>query len=67
MGPRFARMVEVVVENKAEEQAMADWVTTQNIARFQDMLKRETDQGRHRVLEGLLRDQFRKFGSPPSP
>jgi hypothetical protein len=58
---------DLIVENKTEEQVMADWITTQNIARFQEMLKGETDEGRHRILEGLLRDQFRKFGSPPSP
>lgn len=53
--------------NKTEEEVMADWITTQNIARFQDMLKDETDEGRHRILEGLLKDQFRKFDRAPSP
>jgi hypothetical protein len=59
-------MVEIAMTNKTEEEVMADWITTQNIARFQDMLKGETDEGRHRILEGLLKDQFRKFDRAPS-
>jgi hypothetical protein len=53
--------------HKTEEQVMADWVTTQNIVRFQEMLKDETDEGRYKVLEVLLQDQFRKFDRTPSP
>jgi hypothetical protein len=29
-------MVEIVMKNKTDEEVMADWITTQNIARFQD-------------------------------
>ena len=46
----------------------AHWVTTQNIARFQEQLKSETDTCQRKLLEGLLvleRERLRAMSSPP--
>jgi len=46
----------------------AHWVVTENIARFEDKLKRETDTCQRKLLEGLLvveRERLRAMSSPP--
>jgi hypothetical protein len=39
----------------------SDWVATQNIARFQQLLESETNEGGYKILAILLSDEFRKF------
>jgi hypothetical protein len=55
------------MEKKTKEELWAEWVATQNIGRFQDLLKHETDEGRYRILEVLLADEFEKFKKSPLP
>ena len=45
-----------------KEELWADWVATQNINRFQDLLKDETEEDRYRILEMLLADLEVKAG-----
>lgn len=52
---------------KTKEDVMADWVIDQNTARFQELLKQETDEGRCRILANLLADEFGKTMKPLSP
>jgi len=47
------------------EERHADWVVTQNIARFQERLNAETDRGKYKILALLLADEFRKFEKMP--
>lgn len=42
---------------------MADsqqWIASENIARFQDQLAKETDPNKRQVLEGLLAEERRR-------
>ena len=53
----------------AEFDRQAHWVTEENIARFQEQLKSETDICQRKLLEGLLvleREKLRMISSPPS-
>ena len=52
----------------AQFDRQARWVTTENIARFQEQLKSETDTCQRKLLEGLLvleREKLRMISSPP--
>jgi hypothetical protein len=52
----------------AQFDRQAHWVTTENIARFQEQLKSETDTCQQKLLEGLLvleREKLRMMSSPP--
>lgn len=53
------------MEKKTQEELWADWVATQNIARYQDLLKHEKDQRRYKLLEGLIADEHQKFNRAP--
>jgi hypothetical protein len=48
-----------------EQNLQADWIATQNIARFQERLDAETDDGRIKILMSLLAREFEtlKLGS----
>jgi len=48
-----------------QQERHADWVITQNIARFQERLSAETDEGKYKILAQLLADEFRKFEKMP--
>jgi hypothetical protein len=61
-----SRMVETIMMKMPQEKLQADWVATQNIARFQELLRTETDKGRCKILERLLADEFVKFKEAPS-
>ena len=50
-----------------KDELSADWVATQNIVRFQELLKRETDDGRYKILALLLANEFEKFKKSPGP
>ena len=52
----------------AQIDRQARWVTTENIARFQEQLKSETDTCRRKLLEGLLvleRERLKVMPPPP--
>ena len=68
--PRFrgalpSWMMERIMGNKTKEELWAGWVTAQNIVRFQEILKGETDEGRYRILAHLLADAFDKSKKTP--
>jgi hypothetical protein len=46
------------MEQKTVEDLRVDWIVTQNIVRFQELLKRETNEGRYRILANLLAGAF---------
>ena len=53
----------------AQFDRQARWVTTENIARFQEQLKSETDTCQRKLLEGLLvleREKLRMISPHPS-
>ncbi len=54
------------MKRKSRDELRADWIAAQNITRFQNLLKSETDESRYRILEGLLADEFQKFRRSPS-
>jgi hypothetical protein len=52
----------------AQFDRQAHWVTTENIARFQEQLKSETDTCQRKLLEGLLvleRERLKLMSPPP--
>lgn len=51
---------------KTTEELLADWIVTQNIVRFQELLKLETDEGRYRILATLLAGEFHKVRKSPA-
>ena len=55
------------MEKSSQEKLYADWIATQNIARFQILLKGEADESRYRILTKLIADEFGKLGRNPSP
>ena len=57
--------MEAVMMEMTREERRADWVVTQNIARFQERLNAETDEGKYKILALLLADEFRKFEKMP--
>ena len=59
--------MEKSMEKKTKEELWAEWVTTQNIGRFQELLKAETDEGKLKILTILLADEFDKFKKSPAP
>jgi hypothetical protein len=60
-------MERVIMGQMAKDELWADWVATQNIVRFQELLKRETDDGRYKILALLLANEFEKFKKSPDP
>lgn len=46
-----------------EDCTQAQWIARENIARFEAMLKRETDTGQRKMLEGLLALENEKLKS----
>jgi hypothetical protein len=50
--------MEPAMEHKTEEDFRTDWIIAQNIPRFQELLKQETEEGRCRILASLLAGEF---------
>ncbi len=44
--------------------ALEYWIITQNIARFQELLKAETDEAKRAKLQELLAQEQAKLGTP---
>lgn len=55
------------MEKKTKDGLGAEWVATQNIGRFQEFLKAETDEGRYEILTVLLADEFEKLKKSQGP
>ncbi len=54
------------MEHKTKEDVRTDWIIAQNIPRFQELLKQETEEGRCRILANLLADEFGGTKDAPS-
>lgn len=52
---------------KSQEELWADWVATQNIARFLELQKQAKDERKYKLLEGLIAEEYRKLKRAPSP
>jgi len=52
---------------KTQEQLWDDWVAIENIVRFQELLKAETDRGEYSLLTQLLAHEFEKLKKSPGP
>ena len=50
--------MERIMDHKTKEDLRTDWIIAQNILRFQELLKQETEEGRCRILANLLADEF---------
>ena len=49
---------------QTKERMWADWMSTQNIVGFQELLKSETEDRKYKLLETLLAAEFAKFKEP---
>ena len=47
--------------NKTTDQVWADWVATQDVGHFQEMLNAETEDGKYKILAQLLSSEQGKL------
>jgi hypothetical protein len=51
-------MVESIMVKVPQQESWRDWLDTQNMVRFLDMLNAETEDGKYEILTQLLANEF---------
>ena len=51
-------MVESIMMKMPQQELRPDWLDTQNLTRFLDILNAETEDGKYEILTQLLANEF---------
>lgn len=55
------------MEKKNKQELWDEWIAVENIARFQELMKAETNEAKYNLLALLLAHEFEKLKNSPGP